>query len=208
MLEEGTVVYVDQAGSGFRKIEGYSGTIISPEDALSYEKAGTTIEGLDTNEEGVFFIEIDSSIFEDDEGENSEMDDEEREEEYDSGSIWAVRQDEETSFVVQSNEEPNNYGLNEISVTELKELVGENNFEMILVPSEQPISKSLYFDDSEVCGWLTLKQGEKEYLFYVYQRSSNAKVNEPHVYLKERLTGEELKKQLVNISEERGLDRE
>lgn len=104
MYQVGEKLFIEKAGSGFRKIEGYSGTVLSSEEALLLEKEGTFIEGLDSNEEGVFFIEIESFIYKDDEEdeedeEEEEEEEDEREVEYDAGSIWAVREDEQTKFV-------------------------------------------------------------------------------------------------------------
>lgn len=99
MYKVGEELFVEKAGSGFRKIEGYSGTVLSSEEVLLLEKEGTFIEGLDSNEEGVFFIEIDGFIYEDNEGEKGEIDADERKVEYDAGSIWAAREDEYTKFV-------------------------------------------------------------------------------------------------------------
>lgn len=108
MLQPGTEFFVEKSGNGFGKIQGYSGVVLSTEKALEWKKEGVFIEGLLIDEmdrqqidkEGIFFVEIHNIIFEDDEGENSDLDDEERVAEYDSGSIWAVKETDQTVFAM------------------------------------------------------------------------------------------------------------
>jgi hypothetical protein len=102
MLEAGTEVFIERAGSGFMKVQGYSGTVLTNEQALKFKEEGVFIEGLDIDEEGVFFVEIHGFIYEDDEGENSDLEEDERTVEYECGSIWAVRSDEKTRYIIKN----------------------------------------------------------------------------------------------------------
>lgn len=115
MLQTGTEVFIEKAGSGWRKIEGYSATVISADEALKFYQEGGFIEGIDierlnlekidrTNldKEGIFFVEVGGLIFKDDEGENSDLDEEEREVEFDTDTVWAVKEDEHTVFIIKN----------------------------------------------------------------------------------------------------------
>ena len=80
----GDVLFVEKGGSGWRKIEGYTVTVISREEA----EECTFVEGLGL-EEGLFFVEV-GTIYADDFGENDEGNNDYREIDFEEGSVWGI----------------------------------------------------------------------------------------------------------------------
>lgn len=111
MLQAGTEVFIKKAGLGWRKIEGYSGTVLHSDEAWKLREEGGFIEGLDLDgldrsdieKQGIFFVEISGLIFKDEQGENSELNEEEREVEFDTDTVWAVKEDEHSVFIIKSD---------------------------------------------------------------------------------------------------------
>jgi hypothetical protein len=87
-MKVGAEMFVEKGGRGWRKIEGYEVVVLSREEAVQFESEGGFIEGLGL--EADMFVEVPGEIYADDEGEASDLDNEDREVEYDGYSVWGI----------------------------------------------------------------------------------------------------------------------
>ena len=92
--------------------------------------------------------------------------------------------------------------MNQTKLSEMKE-------EFLDVLVTDYISKKHYFSDSEVSGWVLVKKDDETALYHMYRRGydpeTNEDIDEPLIFLDEKISGEEREREILVLLEETAL---